>query len=179
MPEGSHHHVVIQRYGRSHCACCACGWRGHVWNELRPAEADAWHHLFGNEPVIDLSTLADPGDPFIEVTPPAPTPRIPSDTGTGRNEPDLTPRLIESLVAHALSLADSPSPYRRQALEELWERSSGDRNVLRAAVSQLESLLLQHSRRNAHTADSEWLRLITAKRLLQQAIDQADALSYL
>jgi hypothetical protein len=38
---------------------------------------------------------------------------------------------------------------------------------------------MRHSRRSASTADSEWLQLITAKRLLQEALEQEDTRSYL
>ncbi|HEX5265216.1 MAG TPA: hypothetical protein VFW24_00430 [Acidimicrobiales bacterium] len=48
------HSVVVERRGTAHRACCTCGWSGHSWNELRPAEADAWHHVHGDERIVDV-----------------------------------------------------------------------------------------------------------------------------
>ena len=162
------HQVVIQRRGRSHRAWCRCGWKGHAWNELRPAEADAWHHVFGEASIVDVTSVRDPGDPFSEPVgaPEAESPRDRAIESARRS------RLVNGLVGKARSFADSPSPYKRQAISELWRIAGEDRTVLQAAVSEIDELLRRHSRISAHTADSEWLQLITAKRLLQHTLEQ-------
>lgn len=166
------HQVVIQRRGRSHRAWCRCGWKGHAWNELRPAEADAWHHVFGDGSIVDVTSVRDPGDPFSEPT------THPSDgvlSGSPRDramDGARRSRVVAALVGKSRSFADSPSPYRSQATGDLWKLAGEDRSLLQAAVSQIDELLRRHSRVSAHTADSEWLQLITAKRLLQHALEQ-------
>ena len=163
------HQVVIQRRGRSHRAWCRCGWKGHAWNELRPAEADAWHHVFGDGCIVDVTSVRDPGDPFSE-----PVAAI-QPLGSPRDKAIETARrsrVVEALVGNARSFADSPSPYSRQAIRDLWKLAGEDRVLLQAAVSEIDDLLRRHSRVVAHTADSEWLQLITAKRLLQHALEQ-------
>jgi hypothetical protein len=173
-PAGEHE-VVIERRGLSHRACCACGWTGHAWNELRPAEADAWHHLFGDDRVIDVAALAS------SVAGAAARPAWAGEghdvAGARRRLPEPIRRLpsLESLVNRARALADSPSPYRHQAADELWRFAAEDRALLEAAVSEIGDLLWRHSRRSASTADSEWLQLITAKRLLQETMQQEDS----
>jgi hypothetical protein len=77
-------------------------------------------------------------------------------------------------------LADSPSPHRQQAAGELWRFAAEDPDLLQAAISEIGDLLRRHSRRSGSTADSEWLQLITAKRLLQTTLEQdEDTRSYL
>ena len=176
MAPGDEHRVVIERHGRSHRACCACGWNGHRWNELRPAEADAWHHVFGEEAVVDLSTItasdeagAGHGSRLLGA---AIAPSVVADPA--RKSPSL-----ESLISRARAFADSPSPYRKQAVAELGRIAAEDRALVQAAISEISELLWRHSRRSASTADSEWLQLITAKRLLQETLDSEDAGSYL
>jgi hypothetical protein len=163
------HEVVIQRRGRSHRAWCRCGWKGHAWNELRPAEADAWHHVFGDGCIVDVTSVRDPADPFSEPTAAVGT----ADSPRGRAlETARRSRVVDTLVGQARSLADSPSPYSRRATGELWRIAGEDRTLLQSAVSEIDELLRRHSRVSAHTADSEWLQLITAKRLLQHTLEQ-------
>jgi hypothetical protein len=164
MPRADEHRVVIERRGRSHRACCECGWTGHAWNELRPAEADAWHHVFGDEYLVDLNAVS------ASVHGPIRSP------GAGRSVPGSDPRSpsVESLVNRARALADSPSPYRHQAVYDLWRFASEDQALLKAAISEIGDLLWQHSQRSAGTADSEWLQLITAKRVLQETIEHRE-----
>ena len=168
MSPPAEHQVVIQRRGRSHRAWCRCGWKGHAWNELRPAEADAWQHVYGEASIVDVTSVRDPGDPFSEPVgaPLSESPRNRAIESARRS------RLVNSLVGQARSFADSPSPYSRHAISELWRIAGEDRTVLQAAVSEIDELLRRHSRVSAHTADSEWLQLITAKRLLQHTLEQ-------
>ncbi|HEX6394922.1 MAG TPA: hypothetical protein VFZ97_15920 [Acidimicrobiales bacterium] len=165
------HQVVIQRRGRSHRAWCRCGWKGHAWNELRPAEADAWHHVFGDTSIVDVTSVRDPGDPFSEPITALAETASPRDRAL---ESARRSRVVDELVGHARSFADSPSPYRRQAIGELRRVAGDDRTNLVSAVSEIDELLRRHSRISAHTADSEWLQLITAKRLLQHTLEQED-----
>lgn len=165
------HQVVIQRRGRSHRAWCRCGWKGHAWNELRPAEADAWHHVFGDASIVDTTSVRDPSDPFSE---PVVAERVPGSPRDRALETARRSRVVNALVGQSRSFADSPSPYNRQATGELWRIAGEDRTLLQSAVSEIDELLRRHSRVSAHTADSEWLQLITAKRLLQHTFEQQD-----
>jgi hypothetical protein len=166
MPRADEHRVVIERRGRAHRAFCACGWTGHAWNELRPAEADAWHHLFGEETVIDVSAAGASAATALTLPPESLPP-------AGRRAPS-----VEGVVNRARAFADSPSPYGHQAVRELWRTAAEDQSVLEAAISEIADLLWRHSQRSAGTADSEWLQLITAKRLLQETIEQEQLRSY-
>jgi hypothetical protein len=120
---------------------------------LRPAEADAWHHIYGETVIVDLSSSTQP--------PPAPTPQ--------QTDPDRS-QAVELLVRQAQDLAAKPSPYARSAAPELWRSSGQDMVAIRSAVSKVEGLLARHDRQASRAADSEWLQLITAKRLLLQAV---------
>jgi hypothetical protein len=156
------HRIVIERRGRAHKAVCSCSWAGHAWNELRPAESDAWHHIYGDSAVVDVSAVPDernlPADPAsrsgVAVTGPA----EPQDAA------------IEQLVRDACALAARPSPYTKGAAPELWQRAAGDRLLVHAAINQLVEMLSRHDRVSAGAADSEWLTLITAKRLLSDSL---------
>jgi hypothetical protein len=86
---------------------------------------------------------------------------------------------VDRLVNRARALADSPSPYGKRAVIELWHVAAQDRALLTAAVKEIGELLSDHSRHSASTADSEWLQLITARRLLQETLEQEDTRSYL
>lgn len=172
------HRVTIERRGRSHKCVCSCGWRSHAWNELRPAEADAWHHVYGDAVIVDVSAIPDersvplagaghPGATGTGV--PGPTGSRP-DHGTGVQ----ADRAVEHLVRQARQLADRPSPYTRDAAPELWRQAGEDPVVVHAAIAELVGLLARHDRHSAGAADSEWLQLITAKRLLGEALNSAD-----
>lgn len=149
MPGGAEHRVVIRRRGRSHRATCPCGWSGHAWNDLRPAEADAWEHVFGTDRIVD-----------------------------GGSGPDLSGAAAGALARRARELAGSPSPYGRQGPAELWAMAAQDSTAVHAAISEIGELLAAHSRRSAGTADGEWLELITAKRLLEETLREAGVGSY-
>jgi hypothetical protein len=82
------------------------------------------------------------------------------------------------VVNRARALADSRSPYSHQAVRELWRFASEDQALLQAAISEIGDLLWRHSQRSAGTADSEWLQLITAKRLLQETMEQKETHTY-
>ncbi len=177
MSRADEHQLVIERRGRSHRAYCACGWTGHAWNELRPAEADAWHHVFGDECVVDVSGTGVSArsamtQPTIE--------KLASRDLPGSPFPDAGRRLpsVESVVNRARALADSSSPYSHQAVRDLWRFAAEDQAVLQSATSEISDLLRQHSQRSAGTADSEWLQLITAKRLLHETMEQKETRSY-
>lgn len=172
------HRVTIERRGRSHKCVCSCGWRSHAWNELRPAEADAWHHVYGDAVIVDVSAIPD------ERSVPLGAAGHPTATGAGipgasggapeHGTGEQADRAVEHLVRQARQLADRPSPYTRDAAPELWRQAGEDPAVVQAAISELVELLARHDRHSAGAADSEWLQLITAKRLLGEALNSAD-----
>jgi hypothetical protein len=82
---------------------------------------------------------------------------------------------VDELVRHAQDLASRPSPYSKDAAPELWKAAEENIVALQAAVAGIEELLSKHDRQSAGTADSEWLMLITAKRLLFEAITHGEA----
>ena len=168
MSRGGEHHVVIRRRGRSHRAWCPCGWSGHAWNDLRPAEADAWEHIYGTDRIVDSSAIPGPGDEVLGAAGPALD--LDDMAGRARARPAPSP---EVLVRRAIDLAGSPSPYGRQSPSELWNLAERDRAAVHAAISEIGELLAAHSRRSAGTADGEWLELITAKRLLEECLREA------
>jgi hypothetical protein len=157
--------VTIERRGRSHKAVCSCSWKSHAWNELRPAEADAWHHVFGDEVIVDVSAIPD------ERSVPASTP---GGAGADTWASDQRRRAVDEVVGQACDLAGRPSPYTRGAAAELWRLSGESPDLVTAAVSDIEDLLARHDRRSSGAADSEWLQLITAKRLLLDSLSRAD-----
>lgn len=160
------HHVMIERRGRSHKCVCSCGWTSHAWNELRPAEADAWHHVYGDEVIVDVSAIPDERSAGGGGRP-AGRPGSGTAPGDGR-------RALEDLVRQARALAERPSPYTSNAAAELWRAAGEDPVLVQAGVTELVELLARHDRRSAGAADSEWLQLITAKRLLLDALAQGD-----
>ena len=163
------HRVTIERRGRSHKCVCSCGWNSHSWNELRPAEADAWHHVYGDEVIVDVSAIPD------ERSVPVGTPARPAGRGGyGDRDEGRASRAVEQLVQQARALADRPSPYTRDAAPELLRLAGDDPVLVQAAVTELVELLARHDRRSAGAADSEWLQLITAKRLLTDALALAE-----
>lgn len=175
MSRGGEHQVIIRRRGRSHTATCPCGWRGHAWNDLRPAEADAWEHLYGDERIVDTPAIPGPGE---ESGPPLHLDALGEGAAAqaaGRLPGGASP---EALARRAMELAGSPSPYSRQGPGELWNLSGRDRTVVRAAISEIGEALAAHSRRSAGTADGEWLELITAKRLLEECLRESGVSSY-
>ena len=186
MARAGDHQVIIRRWGRSHTASCPCGWSGHAWNDLRPAEADAWEHLYGEECIVDTAAIPGPGEETLgasrtlylgalsETPPDAPgTPDAPDRPGPGR-----AGTAPAELARRARELAGSPSPYGRQGPTELWNLAGGDHSAVHAAVSEISGLLAAHSRRSAGTADGEWLELITAKRLLEESLRESGVRSY-
>jgi hypothetical protein len=151
---------------------------GHPWNELRPAEADAWHHVFGDDGVVDIAPAT--GRAHRDTKQPAAGPAaFPTRSEREAAQPARRLPSLESLVNRARALADRPYRYRQQAVDELWRLAAEDQPSLRAAVAAIGDLLRLHSRRSASTADSEWLQLITAKRLLEAALEQEGTHSYL
>ena len=161
MRRAQDHVVTIERRGNSHRARCECGWESHAWNELRPAEADAWHHVYGEDVIVDVAQTSHSS--------------LRRST-TGAEDPS-TPLAVEHLVRRARDLASEPSPYGKNAHCELWEAADHDTVVVRAAAAKVEELLSRHNRQSLGTADNEWLDLMTAKRLLLMASalgDQSD-----
>lgn len=165
MSRGAEHQVVIRRRGRSHRAWCPCGWSGHAWNDVRPAEADAWEHIYGTDRIVDASAIPGPGGDQL-----GPETTIDLDRLSGREPPSPAPDAPDLLARRAIELAASPSPYGRQGPTELWNLAERDRTTVHAALSQIGELLADHSRRSAGTADGQWLELITAKRLLEDCL---------
>jgi hypothetical protein len=156
----SEHVVVIERRGVAHQARCGCGWTGHKWNELRPAEADAWHHTYGDERVVDGSA-ADAAAAAARLAQPAGA----SGSGSGS---------VEKLVDVARTLARGTSPHRRAAILDLTRAADGSTAVLSEAEHQVGELLRRHAQRNGGAADQEWLELHTARRLLDAARAQVE-----
>lgn len=162
------HRVTIERRGRSHKCVCSCGWTSHAWNELRPAEADAWHHLYGDSVIVDVSAIPD------ERSIPLGAAERPATGAHAGQAGERTSREVEDLVRQARELADRPSPYTRGAAPELWRQAGENPIVVQAAMAELVELLARHDRHSAGAADSEWLQLITAKRLLGDALALAE-----
>jgi hypothetical protein len=156
------HSVVVERRGTAHRACCTCGWSGHSWNELRPAEADAWHHVHGDERIVDVGPGPAPD--------PASTARRMAVPGQGEGALPA-----DRLVERARSLARGSAPHSPAAIEELARAASGDADSLAEARDRASDLLRRHSQRNAGAADDEWLELHTARRLLDAALSRADS----
>jgi hypothetical protein len=154
------HSVVVERRGTAHRACCTCGWSGHSWNELRPAEADAWHHVYGEARIVEVRPGAA-GDP-------ASTARMVA----GRGEAALP---VDRLVDRARALARGSAPHSPATVDELAKAASGDADALADARDRASELLRRHSQRNAGAADDQWLELHTARRLLDAALARADA----
>ena len=156
------HSVIVERRGTAHRACCTCGWAGHSWNELRPAEADAWHHVYGDERVVDVRPGAAPDAAstaaFAQLH--------------GRAEGGLP---VDRLVDRARALARGSAPHSPATIEELAKAAAGDPDTLAEARDRAAELLRRHSQRNARAADDEWLELHTARRLLEAAVVRADA----
>lgn len=165
MSRAQDHCVTIERRGRSHKAVCSFSWRSHAWNELRPAEADAWHHVYGDEVIVDVSAIPD------ERSVPAPVSGAPGPAARAFEDRQ---RGVDHLVGQAREWAGRPSPYTGGAASELWRLSGEDRDMVTAAVGEIEELLARHDRRNSGAADSEWLQLITAKRLLLDSLSQEE-----
>jgi hypothetical protein len=157
------HRVIIRRRGRSHRCCCSCGWTSRAWNELRPAEADAWEHVHGSDCVVDLDTIVDLEDRLEGGAAPALVPAL-GPSGS-------SPATVEKLVRHARAVASRPSPYSQRARDEIWHVAGHDSSAIRSAIAEVDHLLARHSRRNASTADAEWLELITTKRLLADSLE--------
>lgn len=152
--------MTIERRGRAHRAVCSCGWRSHHWNELRPAEADAWHHVYGDEVIVDMTGITDDRSAGAERSIEAPAVAQQAAQSLA----------VEHLVRHAQDLAGQPSPYSRGAATDLWRTAEQDGVKIQAAVTEIEELLARHDRQSSRAADSQWLELITAKRLLLQAL---------
>lgn len=176
MSRDREHQVMIQRRGRSHRATCRCGWSGHVWNDLRPAEADAWEHLFGDKAVVDASKIPAPDGAEVAAeqgfgSAGGNDAEVPSSGASPSQEKP------ERIVARARALAGGPSPYGGRASHELRVLAAGDADLIRSAISELVDLLALHSRRSASTADGEWLELITAKRLLEDSLSEDRSLA--
>lgn len=158
MDQARDHVVTIERRTRSHRAVCVCGWESHAWTELRPAEADAWHHAFGDAAVVDVSQQSQA----------APERHTPTQA------PEARPQDMEQLVRTARELAGGPSPYSRNTSVELWDAAGRDADAVHKAVAEVEALLATHERKSLGTADGEWLDLMTAKRLLLHALGVND-----
>lgn len=149
------HSVVIERRGVAHQARCECGWSGHSWNELRPAEADAWHHSFGEDRLVDVRAAPE-ADRARPTTP-------------GGSSP------VEKVVSAARSLARSAAPHRPSVIEELSRTAGESPAALTQAQEQIADLLRRHARRSSSAADEEWLELHTARRLIEAARSRLEA----
>ena len=162
MAGADEHLVVIERRGTAHTARCRCGWSGHSWNELRPAEADAWHHTFGDSRVVEARPVRH--EPWSDIA-----------GGPGAASPGDA--AAERIVARALALAAGTSPHSRRTVEELVQMAGGDPAALRTALSEVIERLRRHSQRTAGAADHEWLQLRTARRLLEEAVAEHASVS--
>jgi hypothetical protein len=149
--------------------------------------------MYGDERIVDVSAISDPtvhasstGDvQVIGATDTSPAPAVkatgaPATPATGpvtivepaRAGAPPPSASVQSLVGKARALADSSAPHGRGTTDELLRLAMNDRHVLEEASSQVSELLRRHSRDSANTADSEWLQLLTARRLLQAALEK-------
>ena len=170
--------MIIRRRGRSHRCRCSCGWTGRAWNELRPAEADAWEHVYGTDCIVDLDTVGGLESDALDSEwsePRADRPHAGRELVGAFTKSTATLAKVEELIRHARSVAGGPSPYSQHARDEIWHLAARDPTVIRSAISEVDELLERHSRRNASTADAEWLELITTKRLLADSAQLSDS----
>jgi hypothetical protein len=154
MPDDCQHSVMIERRGVAHRARCACGWAGHSWNELRPAEADAWHHTFGDDRVVDV--------------------RAAPEAERSLFAPTAVAAPVDRIVGLARTLARGPAPHRPVVIEELSRAAGESSAALGEAHQQIGDLLRRHARRSRSTADEEWLELHTARQLIEAAREQLE-----
>ncbi|HZU73698.1 MAG TPA: hypothetical protein VE990_13090 [Acidimicrobiales bacterium] len=159
MAASEAHLVVIEHRGVAYRARCRCGWTSHPWNDVRPAEADAWEHTYGD------SRLIEGRPPRTE----EPVEQIFAAVGAPQ-----APAPVEKVVDRARQLAGGSAPRDPSALHELVELAGRSPATLSEARDATIELLRRHSRRNAGTADSEWLQLHTARRLLEAALTEAE-----
>ncbi|HZT64694.1 MAG TPA: hypothetical protein VFA11_02790 [Acidimicrobiales bacterium] len=154
MSNADEHPVLIERRGSAFRASCPCGWRGHPWNELRPAEADAWHHVYGDERVVDVEAARAQVASHVSAA--------------------ATSVSVERLVHAARDQARGSSPHSPAAVEELARTAERSPQVIAEARDKILDLLQRHSRQNAGAADGEWLELHTARRLLDAALARVE-----
>ncbi|HEV2369934.1 MAG TPA: hypothetical protein VGR90_08650 [Acidimicrobiales bacterium] len=156
MPGSDSHLVMIERRGVAHQARCRCGWSGHSWNELRPAEADAWHHTYGDDRVVEVKAAQE------------------GEWGRYAGPGSAVPEPVNRIVDAARSLARSNAPHRPAVIEDLTRAAAGSTAALDEANEEIGDLLRRHARRNAGAADEEWLELHTARRLIEAARQRLD-----
>jgi len=160
------HSASIEQRRDVYIAICTCGWRGPRARILREAEADAWHHQFGEGRLVVL----DASRPAAYASSPsAEPPWMVSDEDT---------EVVGHLVSRARELARSSAPHRPGVTRELQTMAQGSTARLERARSVVVELLQQHDQASYGAADSQWLELHTAKRLLDAAADWHTAPAY-
>ncbi|HMC51513.1 MAG TPA: hypothetical protein VKI64_02050 [Acidimicrobiales bacterium] len=163
MTETGKHSASIEQRRDVYIAICTCGWRGPRARVLREAEADAWHHQFGDGRVVVLdnarSTARSPSR-AAKAGPEAPPPAADGDA-----------EVVDRLVSRARELARSSAPHRPGVTRELQTMARGSTARLERARSTIVELLHKHDQASGGAADSQWLELHTAKRILDAAAD--------
>ena len=149
MPSTESHYVVVERHGAAYRSRCGCGWSGHSWSELRPAEADAWHHTYGDDRLVDAAT--------------AESQRVAESAALEAARP------VDDIVSAARSLARSATPHRPAVIADLTRAAGSSNAALADAGREIERLLRAHARSSWSTADEQWLELRTARRLIEAA----------
>ena len=79
--------------------------------------------------------------------------------------------VVDRLVIRARELARSSAPHRPGVTRELQALAEGSTARLERARSVIVDLLHQHDLASGGAADSQWLELHTAKRVLDAAAD--------
>lgn len=95
--------------------------------------------------------------------------------GAGGAAPPAEGLPADRLVDTARALARGSSPHSPAGIDELGRAAGGSPDLLAAARDRASEMLRRHSQRNAGAADDEWLELHTARRLLDAALDRAEA----
>jgi hypothetical protein len=166
VSEVGKHSASIEQRRNVFIAICTCGWRGPRARVLRDAEADAWHHQFGESRlvVLDASRAA-----AYASSPSAEPPWMVNDEDS---------EVVGQLVSRARELARSSAPHRPGVTRELQTMAEGSTARLERARSVVVELLQRHDQDSYGAADSQWLELHTAKRLLDAAADWHTAPAY-
>jgi len=147
VSEVAKHRASIEQRRKVYIAICTCGWRGPRVQVLREAEADAWTHQFGDSRLVVL----DAPDAVAYVS--------------------VGASLSQAPEAPWVSADDTGVVDRPGVTRELQALAEGSTARLERARSVIVDLLHQHDLASGGAADSQWLELHTAKRVLDAAAD--------
>jgi len=163
VSEVAKHRASIEQRRKVYIAICTCGWRGPRVQVLREAEADAWTHQFGDSRLVVL----DAPDAVAYVSVGASLSQAPEAPWVSADDTGV----VDRLVIRARELARSSAPHRPGVTRELQALAEGSTARLERARSVIVDLLHQHDLASGGAADSQWLELHTAKRVLDAAAD--------